>query len=124
MTDKTTKNLFTKIAREHLMIETLETRNRDSLDFHDVSVRGVERALRAAYDAGRAAERDAAKRKAKRATTPFKPGMRVCIPPLDEHARVIRVASDGLLLIVRLDSGPTAHVPSADCYPDDPTSKP
>ena len=44
--------LFTAIAREHLCIERLETRNRDSLDFHNVSVWGVERALSAAYQAG------------------------------------------------------------------------
>jgi hypothetical protein len=44
--------LFTGIAREHLGIETLETRNLDSLDFHDVSVAGVRDALRAAYQAG------------------------------------------------------------------------
>jgi len=45
--------LFTQIAREHLDIETLETRKMDSLDFHDVAVWQVEKALRAAYDAGR-----------------------------------------------------------------------
>jgi len=51
----TTKNeLFTQIAREHLFIETLEQRNRDSLDFHDVGVVGVQRALDAAYRAGQA----------------------------------------------------------------------
>ena len=51
----TTKNeLFTQIAREHLLIETLEQRNRDSLDFHDVGVVGVQRALDAAYRAGQA----------------------------------------------------------------------
>ena len=51
----TTKNeLFTQIAREHLLIETLEQRNRDHLDFHDVGVVGVQRALDAAYRAGQA----------------------------------------------------------------------
>jgi hypothetical protein len=51
----TTKNeLFTQIAREHLLIETLEPRNRDYLDFHDVGVVGVQRALDAAYRAGQA----------------------------------------------------------------------
>jgi hypothetical protein len=47
--------LFAAIAREHLGIETLETRNRDSLDFHDVGVAGVKDALRAAYRAGQRA---------------------------------------------------------------------
>lgn len=45
-------DLFTEIARRHLSIETLQARNSDSLDFHTVSVRGVERALSAAYQAG------------------------------------------------------------------------
>jgi len=45
-------DLFTAIAREHLGIATLETRNRDALDFHEVSIWGIKRALRAAYEAG------------------------------------------------------------------------
>lgn len=44
--------LLTRIAREHLGFETLKTRNRDSLDFRDVSAEGVRRALQAAYDDG------------------------------------------------------------------------
>jgi len=46
-----------EIAKRELFIETLERRMRDSLDFHDVSVWGVEAALMAAYEAGREAER-------------------------------------------------------------------
>jgi hypothetical protein len=52
--------LFTEIAREHLGIATLETRNCDSLDFHDLSVRGVSSALKAAFDAGAEAAATAA----------------------------------------------------------------
>jgi hypothetical protein len=44
--------LLTQIARQHLGIETLKTRNQDALDFHDVSVGGVKTALLAAYEAG------------------------------------------------------------------------
>jgi hypothetical protein len=44
-----------QIALDHLFIETLETRNSDHLDFHDVSVWGVKSALMAAYEAGRQA---------------------------------------------------------------------
>ena len=44
--------ILTLIAQKHLGIETLQTRHRDSLDFHDVSVWGVKSALQAAYDAG------------------------------------------------------------------------
>jgi hypothetical protein len=56
----TKHELFTAIAREHLLVETLETRNRDHLDFHEVSVRGIADALEAAYQAGRKAARTAA----------------------------------------------------------------
>ena len=42
-----------RIAHDHLAIETLETRNRDSLDFHDVAAWNIRAALQAAYDAGR-----------------------------------------------------------------------
>jgi len=41
-----------QIARQHLRIETLETRGSDRLDFHDVSVWRVKAALEAAYDLG------------------------------------------------------------------------
>ena len=40
---------------DHLFIETLETRNSDRMDFHEVSVWGVKSALMAAYEAGRQA---------------------------------------------------------------------
>lgn len=66
-TQKTRRNtaqpldaLLTRIALEHLFIETLETQNSDSLDFHDVSVWGVKEALIAAYQAGLAAAQKAA----------------------------------------------------------------
>ena len=44
-----------QIALDHLFIETLETRNSDRMDFHEVSVWGVKSALMAAYEAGRQA---------------------------------------------------------------------
>ncbi len=47
--------LLARIAQEHLFIETLETRNHDRLDFHDVGVWCVKSALVAAYQAGLAA---------------------------------------------------------------------
>ncbi|PZP83394.1 MAG: hypothetical protein DI582_11055 [Azospirillum brasilense] len=47
--------LLATIAKQHLHIETLEIRNSDSLDFHDVAVWGVKDALLAAYEAGKAA---------------------------------------------------------------------
>ena len=54
-TDKTLDTLLQEIARKHLFIDTLETRNSDGLDFHDVSVWGVKSALMAAYEADRQA---------------------------------------------------------------------
>lgn len=45
-----------KIAKNHLFIDTLETRNRDRLDFHEVSVWGVVKALEEAYELGRQTE--------------------------------------------------------------------
>ena len=44
--------LLEQIAREHLFVQTLQTQNSDRLDFHDVSVWGIEAALQAAYQAG------------------------------------------------------------------------
>ena len=44
--------LLTHIARDHLFIETLETRRSDSLDFHDVAVWCIRDALKAAFNAG------------------------------------------------------------------------
>jgi len=44
--------LFETIAREVLNVPTLATRGRDPLDFHDVGVVSLKRALRRAYVAG------------------------------------------------------------------------
>jgi hypothetical protein len=44
--------LLAQIASQHLGIDTLETRNSDSLDFHDVAVWTLREALEAAYLAG------------------------------------------------------------------------
>ena len=59
MTAKTaalSEALLLEIAAKHFFLETLETRRSDSLDFHDVGVVGIRRALEAAYEAGRAAK--------------------------------------------------------------------
>jgi hypothetical protein len=45
------------IANEVLGIETLDTRKSDRLDFHDLAVWQVRKALEAAYEAGRKAAR-------------------------------------------------------------------
>ena len=60
--------LLARIALDHLFIETLATRNSDSLDFHDVSVWGVKSALMAAYQAGLAAGQNAAAKAADQVT--------------------------------------------------------
>lgn len=55
------KNPETKIARQIaktvLGIESLEVRNSDSLDFHDLSVSQIKEALEKAYIVGRTAGR-------------------------------------------------------------------
>ena len=57
--DITLDQQLQQIALNHLFIETLETRNSDRLDFHEVSVWAVKSALMAAYRAGlQAAKRD------------------------------------------------------------------
>ena len=48
----TIETMLTQIAKTHLGIQTLETRNSDSLDFHDVAVWSLREALAAAYKAG------------------------------------------------------------------------
>ena len=48
VTDKTLE----RIAKEHLEIETLRTRDSDHLDFHDVSVWQLKKALEEAYRLG------------------------------------------------------------------------
>lgn len=49
--------LLIEIAQKHLNLETLETRNSDSLDFHDVAVWSLKEALQEAYEAGFNAKR-------------------------------------------------------------------
>ncbi len=44
--------ILTLIAQKHLGIETLQTRNADSLDFHDTAVWCLKDALEAAFQAG------------------------------------------------------------------------
>ena len=45
--------VLSEIAKSTLKIETLETRNSDSLDFYDCAVWNIRDALKAAFDAGR-----------------------------------------------------------------------
>lgn len=44
--------LLAQIAAQYMDIPTLEARNRDSLDFHEVAVWQLKSALNAAYRAG------------------------------------------------------------------------
>ena len=44
--------ILTLIAQKHLSVETLKTRNADSLDFHDTAVWCLKDALEAAFKAG------------------------------------------------------------------------
>ena len=56
--EPTVDELLSAIAKETLHIDTLETRQSDSLDFHDVAVWSVKAALEAAYRAGLAAAKE------------------------------------------------------------------
>ena len=47
--------LILDIATRHFFVETLDTRNSDRLDFHDVAVWAMRAALTEAYAAGAAA---------------------------------------------------------------------
>lgn len=47
-----TRTTFEEIARRHLFVGTLEERKSDDLDFHEVSVWGIEAALKEAYQLG------------------------------------------------------------------------
>mgnify|MGYP001244426699 CR=1 FL=1 len=51
-TQQNIDQLLVEIAKKHLNLETLETRNSDSLDFHDVAVWSLKEALQEAYEAG------------------------------------------------------------------------
>ncbi len=46
--------LILEIAKRQFFVETLETRQRDSLDFHDVAVWAMRAALEEAFEAERA----------------------------------------------------------------------
>ena len=48
MTKEQNDQLLTEIAKKHLSLETLETRNSDSLDFHDMAVWAIKDALQEA----------------------------------------------------------------------------
>ena len=50
----TTTQTIAEIAATILGIENLATQNRDELDFHELAVWNIQRALEAAYEAGQA----------------------------------------------------------------------
>lgn len=47
-----TDSILTRIAYQHLLVDTLKTRGRDKLDFHDLHVAGLRAALAAAFESG------------------------------------------------------------------------
>lgn len=51
--------ILASIAAKHLGLETLETRNSDRHDFHDLAVWAIRAAMEAAYEAGQKAARGA-----------------------------------------------------------------
>jgi hypothetical protein len=77
------------IARTHLGIEALESRNSDALDFHDVAVWNVNAALEAAYAAGIAAASAGVERTTDQKIDSLKPGASIELSRNDEGTRVI-----------------------------------
>ena len=55
---QTRDQALTEIATKILDLETLDTRNSDRLDFHELSVWGIKAALEAAYAAGQKRSED------------------------------------------------------------------
>ena len=54
MTNPNLDKILTEIAQQHFpSVETLEVRNSDSMDFHDVYVESIKDALYDAFNAGR-----------------------------------------------------------------------
>jgi hypothetical protein len=53
--------ILTSIARNELGMETLEPQNSDTQDFHEVGIWEMKTALKAAYQAGLAANKEAQK---------------------------------------------------------------
>jgi len=49
--------LLLEIAAKYFRLETLETRNSDGLDFHDIAIWSIRAALEAAFAAGQASTR-------------------------------------------------------------------
>ena len=52
MVERVLRSLELVPSERHLFLETLETRNSDSLDFHDTAVWAIRSALEAAFEAG------------------------------------------------------------------------
>jgi len=93
------------IAKTHLNLETLDTRNSDSLDFKEVSVWGVSAALTAAYNAGVAANGQPTTRSEKQAAN----------LAATQNAFIARKANIDALLI-RLQDASESHF---NASPDD-----
>jgi hypothetical protein len=49
---KASDSIIASLAKKHFDVQTLQTRNSDSLDFYSVSVSSIKAALEAAYSEG------------------------------------------------------------------------
>ena len=49
---KSTQSQLESIAKEYFHVDTVETRNNDSLDFHEVAIWSINDALEAAFKLG------------------------------------------------------------------------
>lgn len=46
--------ILLEVAKQHLRIDSFSVRNRDCLDFRDIHIASIQKALEAAFAAGRA----------------------------------------------------------------------
>jgi hypothetical protein len=105
---KTTNNTIAELARAHLAINTLETRNSDALDFHDLAVWNIKAALEAAYAAGIAADSTRVERTTDQKIDALKPGATIELSRNDagtsviaertgdgKRVRIVRIHADG-----------------------------
>ena len=95
--DATRDALLLEIAERHLFLDTLETANADSLDFHEHAVWAIRSALEAAFEAGRCAANNASKDRTMTAITTIRIDHAAVPDPLnskdpDAVARMIEAA--------------------------------
>jgi len=101
---KTTNGTIAEIARSYLGIQTMEARNSDALDFHDVAVWKLKSMLEAAYAAGIAATSNQVEQTTDEKIDALQPGATIELSRNDEGVQVIaeRTGDGKRVRIVRI----------------------